>query len=301
LIEKDKMSNFSIKDVEALTGIKPHTLRIWEQRYGIPLPNRTATNIRFYTDDDLKLLLNVAMLNRQGYKISKITKMSKEELDQLVVDISLNSDDENIHLESLIKAMFSLDEARFIQVFQSSVDQIGFEASFTKLVFPLLSRIGIMWQTGSINPAYEHFISHIIRQKLFVATAELPLIKVATAKKFVLFLPPYETHELSLLFANYLIRASGHHTSYLGPNLPLNDLNPVMKIYKGDFMLTVLTSSTTNQTPLQIANKLYGDFPRTTVLMAGSQIMQSNIQYPPNIKLLSSFEGFSTFLKSINK
>lgn len=295
------MNNFSIKDVEALTGIKPHTLRIWEQRYGIPLPKRTATNIRFYTNDDLKLLLNVAMLNRQGYKISKITKMSKEELDQLVVDISLNSEDETIHLESLIKAMFSLDESRFIHVFQSSVDQIGFEASFTKLVFPLLSRIGIMWQTGSINPVYEHFISHIIRLKLFVATESLPPINLAVAKKFVLFLPSHETHELSLLFANYLIRAAGHHTNYLGPNLPLNDLNPVMKIYKADYMLTVLTSSKINQTPIQIANKLYGDFPKTPVLMAGSQMMQPNINYPPNIKLLSSFEGFSSFLKSINK
>lgn len=295
------MNNFSIKDVEALTGIKPHTLRIWEQRYGIPLPNRTATNIRFYTDDDLKLLLNVAMLNRQGYKISKITKMSKEELDQLVLDITLNSHDDKIHIEALIKAMFSLDEARFIQVFQSSVEQIGFEKSFTNLVFPLLSRIGIMWQTGSVNPVYEHFITHLIRLKLYVATEALPAINVEVAKKFILFLPSFETHELTLLYANYLIRAAGHHTNYLGPNLPLNDLNPVMKIYKADYMLTVLTSPITNQTPLQIANKLYGDFPKTTVLMAGSQMMQPNIYYPPNTKLVPSFDDFSSFLKTLNQ
>jgi MerR family transcriptional regulator, light-induced transcriptional regulator len=295
------MNNFSIKDVESLTGIKPHTLRIWEQRYGIPLPNRTATNIRFYTDDDLKLLLNVAMLNRQGYKISKITRMSREELDRLVVDISLSSDDESIQIESLIKAMLNLDEARFVHVFQSSVDQIGFEASFLKLIFPLLGRIGILWQTGSINPAYEHFITHIIRLKLYVETDKLPPINLAEAKKFVLFLPPFETHELSILFANYMIRAAGHHTSYLGPNLPLNDLNPVMKIYKGDFFLTVLTSPIANQSPLQIAAKLHGDFPRTTLLMAGNQLMQPNIQHPPNTKLLPSFDVFSTFLKNISK
>lgn len=293
------MNNFSIKEVEVLTGIKPHTLRIWEQRYGIPLPNRTATNIRYYTDEDLKLLLNVAMLNRKGYKISKITKMTKGELDQLVMDIALNSQDETIHLEALIKAMFNLDETRFIQVFQSSVEQIGFEKSFTKLVFPLLSRIGIMWQTGSVNPVYEHFITHIIRLKLYVATEALPAINLELAKKFILFLPSFETHELTLLYANYLIRAAGHHTNYLGPNLPLNDLNPVMKIYKADYMLTVLTSPITNQTPLQIANKLYGDFPKTTVLMAGSQLMQPNIYYPPNTKLVSSFEDFSSFLKAL--
>ena len=292
------MNNFSIKDVEALTGIKSHTLRIWEQRYGIPLPNRTATNIRYYTDDDLKLLLNVAMLNRKGYKISKITKMSKEEMDTLVLNLTLQSDDESMHLESLIKAMFSLDEDIFIQVFQSSIDQIGFDESFKKLVFPLMARIGIMWQTGSINPAYEHFVTQLIRLKLYSALSELPKIETQKAKKFILFLPANEPHDLTLLFANYLIRLAGHHTNYLGPNLPLNELHSVMKLYKADYILTVLTSSISSQTPLQIAIKLHADFPHTNILIAGSQISQSHIQFPPLVTLLYDFDAFTNLLKS---
>ncbi|MBK7682207.1 MAG: MerR family transcriptional regulator [Bacteroidia bacterium] len=292
------MTNFSIKDVEALTGIKSHTLRIWEHRYGIPLPNRTATNIRYYTDEDLKLLLNVAMLNRKGYKISKITKMSKEEVDTLVLDLTLQSNDETMHLESLIKAMFGLDEESFIQIFQASIDQIGFEESFKKLIFPLMARIGIMWQTGSINPAYEHFVTHLIRLKLFSALNALPKIEHQKAKKFVLFLPAHEPHDVTLLFANYLIRLAGHHTNYLGPNLPLNDLHSVMKLYKADYILTVLTSSISNQTPLQIANKLHADFPSTNILIAGSQIFQSHIQYPPQVTLLYDFDDFNKLLKA---
>ncbi len=294
------MNNFSIKDVEALTGIKSHTLRIWEQRYGIPLPNRTATNIRYYTDDDLKLLLNVAMLNRKGYKISKITKMSKEEVDTLVLDLTLQSDDETMHLESLIKAMFSLDEDTFIQVFQSSIDQIGFDESFKKLVFPLMARIGIMWQTGSINPAYEHFVTHLIRLKLFSSLNALPKIETQKAKKFILFLPANEPHDVTLLFANYLIRLAGHHTNYLGPNLPLNELHSVMKLYKADYILTVLTSPISSQTPLQIANKLHADFPNTNILIAGPQISQSHIQFPPHVTLLFDFNDFTNLLKSIS-
>lgn len=293
------MNNFSIKDIEVLTGIKPHTLRIWEQRYGIPLPKRTATNIRYYTGDDVKLLLNVAMLNRQGYKISKITKMSKEELDKLVVDLTISNNDQDVRVELLIKAMFSLNEIGFNQVLQSSIDKNGLEEVFKALVFPLMAKIGIMWQTGSINPAYEHFISHLIRQKLYVAIASLPKADPESSKRFILFLPSNEPHDITLLFANYLIRSAGHHTNYLGPNLPINDLSSVMKLYRADFILTVLTSAFSNLTPLQIANKLHSDFPNTSILLAGSQVAQAHVHYPPNVKLLFSFDDFTALLEQL--
>ncbi|MFN0187120.1 MAG: MerR family transcriptional regulator [Bacteroidia bacterium] len=293
------MNNFSIKDIEVLTGIKPHTLRIWEQRYGIPLPNRTATNIRYYTGDDVKLLLNVAMLNRQGYKISKITKMSKEELDQLVVDLNNSNNEQDIRVELLLKAMLSLDEGGFNQVLQSSIEKTGFEDVFNLLIFPLMARIGVMWQTGSITPAYEHFTSHLIRQQLYVAIASLPKADPERSMKFILFLPPNEPHDITLLFANYMIRSAGYHTNYLGPNLPINDLSSVMKLYKADFILTVLTSASSIQSPLQIANKLHSDFPNTSILLAGPQIGQSHVQYPPKVKLLFSFDDFTALLEQL--
>lgn len=295
------MNHFSIKDVEALTGIKPHTLRIWEQRYGIPSPKRTATNIRFYDDEDIKMLLSVAMLNRQGHKISRLTRMTKEELDRLVMDLTLNVSDADIQVESLTRAMFSLDELAFEKILGTNILQYGLENTFLHLVFPFLLRVGVLWQTGSINPAYEHFITNLIRQKLFVAIDAQPKNLSAGVKKFLLFLPAHEPHEIGLLFANYLIRSRGHHTSYLGPNLPMDDLVPVMSVYKADYILTVLTTAVTTQSPLAVANKLSGDFPNIQVLMAGSQLMQANIHLPRNVRILHSMSELIQLVDNLGK
>ncbi|MBK7889145.1 MAG: MerR family transcriptional regulator [Bacteroidetes bacterium] len=290
------MNHFSIKDVEALTGIKPHTLRIWEQRYGIPQPKRTATNIRYYDDDDIKMLLSVAMLNRQGHKISKITKMGREELDRLVMELTLDATDRIVQIESLTKAMFSLDEVAFEKILAANFLQHGMQDSFLNLVFPFLARVGMLWQTGSVHPAYEHFITNLIRQKLFVAIDAQPKNIAPGAKRFLLFLPAHEPHEIGLLFANYLIRSRGHHTSYLGPNLPLDDLSPVMTIYKADFLLTVLTTSIAAHSPLTIANKLSKDFPHANILIGGGQILQANIHFPKNVRTLSTMQELISLL-----
>jgi MerR family transcriptional regulator, light-induced transcriptional regulator len=282
------MTHFSIKDVEALTGIKQHTLRIWEQRYGIPQPRRTSTNIRFYSDEDIKFLLNVAMLNRQGHKISKITKMSREDMDHLVLELTRNTSDQLVQIETLTGAMFTLDEIVFETVLSSNFLQIGLERTFMEIIFPFLSRVGMLWQTGAINPSYEHFITNLIRQKLFVACDMLPKNRTSWAKKFLLFLPANEPHEIGLLFANYMIRSRGHHTSYLGTNLPMDDLVQFMNIYKADFILTVLTSSVTHQSPLQVANKLSVDFPGTTILISGPQVVRANIHLPKNVRFVYS-------------
>jgi MerR family transcriptional regulator, light-induced transcriptional regulator len=293
------MNHFSIKDVEALTGIKPHTLRIWEQRYGIPNPKRTATNIRYYDDEDIKLLLSVSMLNRQGHKISKITKFSKEDLSKLVMELTLNTDDNLIQVESLTAAMFNLDEVAYEKILSANIIQYGLEKTYLDVVFPFLARVGMLWQTGSINPAYEHFITNLIRQKLFVAIDSQPKNLQQVSKKFILFLPSHEPHEIGLLFANYLIRSRGHHSSYLGPNLPMDDLTPVMQIYKADYMLTVLTTPIASQTPLHVSRKLSVDFPNTNILIAGSQVMQANIQLPRNVRMLYSMHDLIHLLDHI--
>lgn len=297
---KRTMNQFSIKDIEALTGIKSHTLRIWEQRYGIPQPKRTSTNIRFYDDEDVKLLLSVSALNRHGYKISKITNMSDKERSSLVQEISQVSGDHVVQIESLTAAMFNFDEVVFEQILSTYTLKHGFENTFLDLVFPFFGRVGMLWQTGSINPAYEHFITNLIRQKLFVAADSQPKHLKEGGKKFVLFLPGFEPHEIGLLFANYLIRSKGHHTNYLGPNLPIDDLGPVMHLYKADYILTVLTAPHPTQTPLVIAKKLSNDFPNTKILLSGYQVMQSHINMPSNVKVLNSMQDLTALLDAIN-
>ncbi|MFM7016428.1 MAG: MerR family transcriptional regulator [Bacteroidota bacterium] len=294
------MNQFSIKDVEALTGIKSHTLRIWESRYGIPHPKRTTTNIRFYDDDDVKLLLSVSALNRHGYKISKISSMTDKERSSLVFEISQAVSDNVIQIDALTTAMFNFDEVLFEQILSSYTLKHGFVSTFTDIVFPFFSKVGMLWQTGNINPAYEHFITNLIRQKLFVAADAQPKHVKENGKKFLLFLPSYEPHEIGLLFANYLIRSKGHHTNYLGPNLPIDDLGPVMQLYKADYILTVLTAPHPTQTPLFITKKLSHDFPNTKILLSGFQMMQANIHLPSNVKVLSSMNDLVLLLDTLN-
>ena len=294
------MNHFSIKDVEALTGIKPHTLRIWEQRYGIPQPKRTATNIRFYDDEDIKLLLSVAMLNRQGHKISKITKMSRKELDQFVMEIVNETTDNTVQVEALTSAMLSLDEIAYEKILGTNILQFGLERTFLDIVFPFLARVGMLWQTGSINPAYEHFITNLIRQKLFSACDSQPKNLTTFSKKFLLFLPSNEPHEIGLLFANYLIRSRGHNTIYMGVNLPMDDLGGVIQIYNPDFILTVLTASLPNQSPLHVVNKLSNNFPKVSILISGPQIFQANIHLPKNVRFLYSMKDLIELMDLLN-
>ncbi|MBL0341548.1 MAG: MerR family transcriptional regulator [Bacteroidetes bacterium] len=254
------MNHFTIKDIENLTGIKSHTLRIWEQRYGIPLPKRTSTNIRYYDDDDLKMLLNVSMLNRQGHSISHLTALSKEELEQLALVATSDTGDTNIQLDAMLQAMFNLDEHAFDRILSSHLMKFGMEKTMVELFFPFLKKIGVLWQTGQVNPAFEHFMSNLIRQKMIVAIDAQASVKNANSKKFILFLPESEIHELGLLFANYVIRSRGHHTIYLGQNLPYTELDAIVTQFDCDYILSVLTNIASKLTTQEFVNKLSSRF-----------------------------------------
>lgn len=295
------MNNFTIKDIENLTGIKSHTLRIWEQRYGIPQPKRTATNIRYYDDEDLKLLLNVSMLNRNGHKISRLTSLSKQELEILALSLSEVSTDTSIQLESMMGSMFNLDEAAFDRILTSSLLRVGLENTMLELFFPFLKRIGVLWQSGQVNPAFEHFMSNMIRQKVIVAIDGMSIVKKEHAKKFVLFLPENETHELGLLFANYIIRSRGHQTVYLGQNLPYTDVDSIVGQYQSDYIMSVLTLAPTKLTPQTFINKMSNRFPGNTILLTGIQITgNKGIVTPKNVRIINDFSDFISFINHLS-
>lgn len=294
------MNHFTIKDIENLTGIKCHTLRIWEQRYGIPHPKRTATNIRYYDDEDLKLLLNVSLLNRQGHKISHLTVLSKEELEKLVLDYSSKVEDTSIQVDAMMQAMFNLDEGAFDRILSSNLMKYGLEKTMLELFFPFLKRIGVLWQTGQVNPAFEHFMSNLIRQKIIVAIDAQSTTKKENQKKFVLFLPEGEIHELGLLFANYAIRARGFQTIYLGQNLPYTDLDSIVSQFDGEYIMSVLTSTPIKNTPQTFVNNIGARFKNKTILLTGIQITSSSgIHAPKNVKFLETFDDFIALLESI--
>lgn len=289
------MSRFSIKDIESLTGVKAHTLRIWEQRYDFLKPKRTDTNIRYFDDEDLKTLLNVSLLNKNGVKISKIAKLTPEEIDELILEITAESNDISLQMHQLIKCMLQLDEMAFEQLLRNHISVYGITKTMTDLIFPFMNHIGVMWMSGSVNPAYEHFITNLIRSKLILASDALGYKNMnGYGKRFLLFLPKDEHHEIGLLFANYLIRSAGHHTMYLGQDLPCEDLYPVIETYKPDYIFTSLTTALNPKFLKKFIEFVASvNFP---VLLAGRTLLSTGVQLPSNVIYINSTQDLSNVL-----
>lgn len=285
---------FSIKDLEKLSGIKAHTLRIWEQRYGILKPHRTDTNIRWYCNDELKNILNVSLLNNNGYKISKIAELNKAEIAAEVAKIVECNTVECEQISSLIIAMVEMDELRFEKIISGQILKKGFSSTIETVVYPFLQKIGVMWQTGSINPAQEHFISNLIRQKLISAIDGVVPAENKKTKKFILFLPERELHELSLLYFNYILKAKGHQVIYLGQSVPIVDLQRVFEIREAHYILSVLTHSI--ESPQIYVNELSKTFPKAKLLLSGCQVLNAKIKLPSNISLFKTPQELSALI-----
>lgn len=279
--------NFTIRDLSQLTRIKPHTLRIWEQRYGIMNPQRTDSNIRLYSQEDLKFLLNVSILYDYGLKISNIAKLSLEELNQKVKQLASEKKQIPAQIQNLVVSMLELDEERFEKQLNNSIMSIGLEETILNIVYPFLQHIGILWQTDTINPAQEHFITNLIRQKLIVAIDGIPNSRLrADAKKIMLFLPEGEFHEISLLFASYLVKLQGHRSIYLGQSLPLQDLKAVQEVHKADVILTIITSTPCQEDVQPYLDKIKYLLPETSIWLTGYQVTSQDLKIPSKFTVL---------------
>ena len=280
------MSSYSIKDLEQLSGIKAHTLRIWEQRYNIIAPQRTDTNIRTYDDQDLKLVLNISLLKDYGYKISEISKLSSEDMAQEVLKISTKPLSYPDQIQALTLAMIDFDEEQFEKIIDTNESQFGFENTVVNIIYPFLNRIGILWMTGSIAAGQEHFVSNLIRQKL-ISAIDKQSNKPTTGKTYVLFLPEGEFNEISLLFANYIIRARANKVIYLGQNLPFSDLQFVYQTKRPDYMFTAFTSVPANHEVQPFVDRMAKVFPDTRLLLTGYQIVGQDITIPENALIVN--------------
>ncbi|UCS94411.1 MerR family transcriptional regulator [Echinicola marina] len=292
------MSSYSIKDLEHLSGIKAHTLRIWEQRYDLLHPKRTETNIRYYDDDDLKLILNVALLNNNGLKISKIAKMTSDEVRLKVVELTEGVLAHEDQIYALTVAMIEIDEERFDKVLSVNNRSIGFDETMLKVIYPFLAKIGILWQVGSITPAQEHFISNLIRQKLIVAIDRY--VYQGGGKKFMLFLPEGELHEISLLFASYLIKREGHKVIYLGQSTPQDDLAEVYRFHQPDYLITVITTSPDIHNLQDYLEALSKQFSESKIIISGYQALRAEFKFPKNISIMEKIEDIKVFVEELN-
>lgn len=292
---------YSIKDLEKLSGIKAHTLRIWEQRYGLITPKRTQTNIRYYDDDDLKFILNIALLNRNGYKISRIAKMTKADITEKVASISEINFEYGTQLDALTLSMIEMDEYKFERIVTANIQQLGFERAMLEVIYPFLDKLSLLWLTGSINPVQENFISYLIRQKLIVAIDKIPLPAGKQVKKFLLYLPEGERQELTMLFMHYLVKARGHHVVYLGQDISLTDLRDAHNILSPDFVFTMITETFGKEPVQRYVDKLCGVFPQSRVLLSGYQVVAQNVKPPSNGLIVSSLDQTLVFLENVRQ
>lgn len=266
------MIKYSINDLEQLTGIKAHTLRIWEKRYGIVHPERTCTNIRFYTDCHLKHLLNVSILNKHGFKISEISRLGDTEIAERVLNITMNPGDYETQIESLVVSMIELDEIKFEKILSTAVLNIGFENTIVEVIYPFFKKVGVLWQLGSIVPAQEHFISNLIRQKLIVGIDGIPLSTDKNQKTFILYLHQREMHEIGLLIYYYLIKKRNHRVIYLGQSVPFEDLKKVAEIQSPFAMVSCFTSALEGNQLQDYFSKLKEYFPNVRHFVSGMQV-----------------------------
>lgn len=278
------MGQYSIKELEKLSGIKAHTIRIWEKRHNIVDPKRTDTNIRLYSDDDLKKIINVSLLNTNGIKISRIADMTAEEINGKILEISEHKTDTVIFIDQLIVAMVDLDEEKFEKILSGLILRFGFERTVTEIIYPFMEKIGVLWQTENVTPAQEHFISHLIRQKLIVAIDGLS-ITPTNPKRVLLYLPENEWHELGLLFFHYVVRKSGFKTIYLGQSVPFKDVISVSQVQQPDIIVTSIISSPFGTKVEEYLKQLATAFPAKKVLVSGYQTRHMERNIFENIKI----------------
>jgi DNA-binding transcriptional MerR regulator len=282
------MAEYKIRDIESLTGIKAHTLRIWEKRYNLLIPDRTDTKIRSYNDEELLKLLNIAMLNRQGIKISHIAEMSEQEITEKVAGLALVQTTDTA-IEQLIRALIQMDEGLFRSTIRVLIREHGVSAAYEQYVISFLERIGVMWLVGSINPAQEHFISNLIRQQLIAEIESLPTPE-AGQPKAILFLPEHEWHELGLLLYHYHLREKGIYTLYLGQSLPYSSLLETVQLVQPDWLVTSWLTSVEETHIRHYFEQLAADVNGITVIAGGFQVKQHYAQIRHVVTAFHSLE-----------
>ncbi|MGE5108925.1 MAG: MerR family transcriptional regulator [Sphingobacteriales bacterium] len=292
------MNSFTIKDIENLSGIKAHTIRIWEQRYSFLKPQRTGTNIRYYSNNEVKIILNIALLNKYGFKISQIDKMNEAEVKEKILSLSGAEAQQERIVNELIQHMIDLDMDEFEKKLDSYILARGIEKTIIQVIFPFLEKIGILWLTDHINPAQEHLVTNIIRQKLMVGI-EGVVTPLRINKSILLFLPEGEYHELGLLFLYYLLKSRGATVIYLGANIPMHDIEFVTKLKKPDYLYTHLSTVCNNFNFEKFLIQLNKRFTDTPIVISGQFTQVYEKKIPQHFKFIKSFSEVFDFIHSL--
>ena len=291
------MVAYSIKDLEHLSGVKAHTLRIWEKRYGIIKPCRTDTNIRYYNDHDLQNVLNISLLNRKGIKISKIAGMTSDSIKQKVAEVTEVDTAFEDQIDALMFSMFELDEVKFNIIIDHQIQSKGFEETMNDIVYPLLDKLSVMWIVGSVKGVHETFVSNIIRKKTIVQIDKLSKNTSFSNVRCLLYLPENDSHELSLLFLEYVLLKSKAKVINLGTSIPLIDVLEGKNIFKSSYIFTVFNDSFA-ESPLQpYVNELAKNAPEQQIIISGFQTVSQSLTLPENVLIINSIAEIKSFIQ----
>jgi DNA-binding transcriptional MerR regulator len=288
-------TSFSIRDMENLSGIKAHTIRIWEKRYNLFSPERTDTNIRTYNLESLQKLLNVTLLYNNGYKISKIAKLGDQNIPSLVNEIIAKNSEKSHSINSFKLAMLNFDQSLFLKTYNGLMEEKSFTQIFNEVFIPLLNELGLLWQTNTISPAHEHFISNLIKQKIYIHTEMLQFETPSRKDEvYVLFLPENEIHELGLLYINYQLALKGYKTIYLGQTMPIESLEDLLKYYTNIRFVSYFTVAPTKDDMGDYFNnflKVLKKSPTSQLFVLGHQIQEIGELKPKEpIKIFKSID-----------
>ncbi|GLR19719.1 MerR family transcriptional regulator [Portibacter lacus] len=286
---------YSIKDLEHLAGVKAHTIRIWEKRYSIVTPKRTETNIRYYLETDLQHILNVALLNNHGHKISHIAKMPKEEIAKRVAEISDFDDGLEDRVDCLTMSLMELNEFKFNRIIEANINQLGFERSMEEVIFPLLDKVGQLWMSGCIKPVHELFVSEIIKRKIIKAIDEIPINTDITVPSFLIFLPKNENSDLSLLYLHFMLKKDGLRVTNIGKGITKEMIIETCDIIDPDYLVLFANESFEGNKLELYLNDLCKNINNTSVLLTGYQTIEQKIKSSRKVKVLSSLEQILTY------
>jgi MerR family transcriptional regulator, light-induced transcriptional regulator len=286
---------YSIKQLSVLTGIKPHTIRVWEKRYNMFTPTRTDTNIRRYSEEDIKLALNIKMLLSIGYRISRIGRMTAEEMGTIITKGNKYVGQPPVP-ESLLSAAINLDKSAFISKINKFIDERGLEWTYENLIVPFQMRIGLLWQSGGIIPAQEHFTSNIIRDIIVKATSDLQM-KETDKSSILFYLPEGEHHELALLYFNYIACKEGFSTTYLGQNVPLQDVIDVAQKQNINHIFSSFTVSVSENQFNGHISRILSSITNVKFFVTGYQIEVKAESLPDELHKISSASQFKQLLK----
>jgi DNA-binding transcriptional MerR regulator len=293
---------YSISDLERLTGVQTHTIRIWERRYNALVPMRSAGNTRFYDDNQLRRLLNIVSLSKSGLKISHVCGLTEEAMNLLLekeVTQSVSPIEKfEYYISQLLSFGLSYDEFQFDELINKAITEFGLKDTYINIMYPILVRLGLMWRSDNICPAQEHFMSNIIRHKISAASEQV-VLKQETGATWVLFLPEEDDHDIGLLFANFLLKSAGHKVIYLGSKVPVDSVRDVIDRVEVQHLLVFMIRTETATSVASYLEELSAAFKAQEIHVAGSSRILAEVEMKGNVKWMRSIDDLEEIIKEL--